>query len=169
MQVAGQRCLGCSETILLQSEGTWCARCKSPAHPRCVTAGGGHCARCNAPFSRAEDYFVYSKQCSACGIPNTARTPKCKGCGYSAQWDTVAEYEDFKIKCRMNSHRYIIHGFISLALGALVLVACGLALVLSLRTGGFLVTGVAPGVVACGLIWTGVGRIRLGRRMERFE
>lgn len=121
MQLAGEICKTCGESIFLQTDGTWCGRCKTIFHTKCAGGKGSVCPTCRQTFEWPEVAFAFSKLCPECLTPNQPSNEKCSRCHARTVWDTAAEYEAFRTHVQAVARRCLIRGTIELAVGLLFL------------------------------------------------
>ena len=155
MQVAGSVCKICNNKILMQGDGTWCARCNTAFHLVCLEREHLVCATCRQRFDRPEDHFVYSKRCPECAQPNEPPAETCRSCGTSTCWDDRAKYEAFVDHMKDTSRVYLVKGIAQLGVG---LVCVPLSLIRL-----YLILGVMI------LVPRGILTIRKSRVVGKFE
>jgi hypothetical protein len=114
MQLAGAICGICRKNVLLDSDATWCARCKSVLHRDCLTQGNHICPTCTQKYERPESRFVFSKMCPECFRPNIPPVARCSKCSASTRWDTQQVYEDFLDDMKDTSRVYVLRGLAEL-------------------------------------------------------
>ena len=130
MQLAGAACAICKKNILVDSDATWCARCSSVMHGKCLETVEKLCPVCRAPYDRPENHFVFSEQCPECFRPNNPPQPQCRSCSARTRWDTNAEFAEFATHMRATARVQLFRGIAELAGGALCL--GGLILIFSI-------------------------------------
>src|SRR3954463_8646980 len=96
MQIAGLKCGICKQALLLATEGTWCARCKTAVHNDCLGTHNGMCPECRQKLDHPQKYFFYAKVCSVCGVSNIPPMKNCDYCQNKTVWDTEEEYRTFR-------------------------------------------------------------------------
>jgi len=164
MQLAGKSCAICSGNVLLASEATWCARCSSILHSKCIAAAQLVCPVCHREYERPEAHFVRSVQCPICLRANEPSGPRCKSCGAGTQWDNQTDYEDFVAHMKDEARIRALRGFAEL-LGA------GLCLLLFLTLAEVRIRiGVGP-VFICFMIavFDGIRCLRKSWQWARFR
>ena len=117
MQLAGAYCPLCSHKVLIESDGTWCARCATVLHRHCLTAADDHCPRCARTYDAPEQHFITSKKCPECFRPNDPPRPRCAACRASTRWDSPAAYAAFQTHMQSTSRRKAALGLLELTLG----------------------------------------------------
>lgn len=118
VQLSGTNCIACGKSILLQTEGTWCARCKAPYHTTCISTGAV-CPQCRQVIDPPEAYFAYSQLCPECLRPNDPPRSTCEDCGAVTRWDTKSEYDGFRQEVSAASKRHLVYGILKLILAGL--------------------------------------------------
>ena len=118
MQLAGIPGPLCSQKILLESDGTWCARCETVMHRDCLTAAGNVCPRCAGAYDAPEGHFVYSKRCPECFRLNDPPRARCAGCEAGTRWDSPDAYAAFRKHMKRTSIRSALLGLLEIAIGA---------------------------------------------------
>jgi len=118
MQLAGNKCALCEQTVALETEGTWCARCGTTMHRPCIADADSMCPTCEAIYDKPENYFVYSQQCPECLKPNQPPADRCAHCGAVTRWDTAKEFHDFATEKRAIASRLYNWGELQALLGA---------------------------------------------------
>ena len=126
MQVVGFSCATCSEKILFQHEGTWCARCKSTFHKACEPSENSTCPGCRQNFQNPSAFFVRSRFCPVCMSPNEERLDKCVCCGAFTRWDTEADYQSRKAEIRAAARCIILLGILEVDCAAVLYLICAL-------------------------------------------
>jgi hypothetical protein len=119
MQAAGGICGICGLKILFESEGTWCARCRTQVHTDCLSARGRICPVCVKEFDDPKGHVRYSLRCPACRARNDPPDRNCRVCGNQTAWESEANYLVFKEHVRRSSRRYVLIGLASIGLGLL--------------------------------------------------
>jgi hypothetical protein len=133
MQIAGIVCGICSQSVLLETDGTWCARCQAVFHQRCIATRIGQCPTCRQTFDPRDAHFIFAQMCPECFRSNDPRVKKCVNCGASTRWDSRADYDAFVEQAQATSRRYLARGVGELALGILCLFAFIVVFLISLR------------------------------------
>jgi hypothetical protein len=110
MQLAGKKCALCEQSIALETEGTWCARCGVVAHRGCLDDADDICPVCKAVYDKPENYFAYSEQCPDCLNLNLPPADRCVHCGAVTRWDTAKELDDFAAERRAIASRLYNRG-----------------------------------------------------------
>src|SRR5689334_14184099 len=123
MQLAGVHCALCQKNVLVDSDATWCARCATVLHCKCLAAAGGTCPVCRAPYDQPERHFVFSQECPECFEPNNPSQPHCTACAASTRWDNQAAFDTFLAHLKETARLYLLRGLAELTFAALCLVA----------------------------------------------
>lgn len=168
MQIAGEFCAICRDKVLFASDATWCARCSSVFHRKCLAKAHGICPSCKQTYDAPEGHFAYSRFCSECFYPNDPPAANCARCGAIARWDNPAEYHKFVEHMQNTSRRYLRRGLVELGLAAACLGTFILILFLSWHGPIFVLPGIFL-FAMFGLVADGAARLRHSRIMKRFE
>src|SRR5688572_3782942 len=119
MQLAGVPCVICRQNIRFESDGTWCASCKSVFHRQCVTQVNAVCPTCESAFASPERLFVSSQFCPECMQRNDPPQPRCTMCHARTQWDTKSDYDRFVEQVKDAARVRLLRGILELAGAAL--------------------------------------------------
>ena len=165
MQLAGNQCAICNQSITFDPDATWCGACHAVFHRDCLAREQNICPRCQQQYDPPERHFVFSSVCPECATPNVPPQPRCVACGAATRWDTQAAYAEFHAHMRDTSHRYLLRG------AAEILAACFCVLVMavSLFAGGA-ITPVGICVTGFFLLFTdGLVCIKRSRTTKAFK
>ena len=120
MQLVGSKCCFCFHSIVLQSEATACARCKSVAHDCCLRDAGNLCPACHAAWMSFANEVAYSQRCPACGaVISAVPLNRCSKCGGQTAWDSHADYLATQRKINRLGARKTIGGSFALLVAGL--------------------------------------------------
>jgi hypothetical protein len=166
MQLAGATCGLCQTGILLDADGTWCARCKSVLHRNCLIQADSVCPKCAQTYDKPENYFKLSEYCPECMRKNEPATERCPRCHTATCWDTVAGYQAFLEHMKDSAAVARIKGLVEFGLGFLCLGATVLVLIAgaaSIRTIFALILGFML------LVPKGIGDLLKAKRYRQFK
>ena len=121
MQTAGEKCPHCEDSIIIETEGTWCATCKTVFHRECLAEADLICPKCQRSFDDPEQYFVNSVFCPDCFRPVPEGKTRCEACGGLTHFDNREEYEKRLAMVRAEVGRDIFIGITELILAILCL------------------------------------------------
>lgn len=166
MQLAGASCAVCKQNVVFDSDATWCARCSTVIHCRCLVSADEICPICRRAYDRPEVHFVFSQQCPECFRTNDPPQHRCRACTARTRWDTQVAYEDFMAHMKDTSQVCVLRGIAELVGGGLCLLA--LVATLCFRRPGFM--GLSLFLVgSITLISDGVVSLIRSRRIARFR
>ena len=123
MQLAGTNCEICRRNILLESDGTWCARCTTVLHRECLSAAGNACPSCHRAYDPPDGYFVFSRVCPECFSANDPPKPSCAACRARTRWDNQADYDNFLAHMKDTSRVYMLQGAAEIGAALMCLLA----------------------------------------------
>ena len=167
MQLAGVTCALCKQNVMVDSDATWCARCSSVLHLRCLAAASEICPTCRTAYDRPDGHFVFSQQCPECFQPNQPMQSQCASCAARTRWDTQAAYDDFLAHMRDTSRICFLRGIAELVGGALCLLALVAMLYISRRPGFLGLSLFLLGFIM--LTVDGIASFIRSRRIARFR
>ena len=133
MQLAGASCAICQQNVLVDSDATWCARCLTVIHRRCLAASNEICPTCHTAYDRPEVHFVFSRQCPECFRANDPPGAQCGSCATRTRWDTQTAYDDFMAHMKDAARVCFLRGIAELVGSAVCLLALFAMLYVSSR------------------------------------
>ena len=170
MQLAGTPCKICRQDVSLESEATWCARCKTVFHRKCIGVADAVCPVCQRAYDVPEDHFRFSRSCPECFRPMKDAQPRCSSCDARTCWDSDADYEVFVKQMRAAAHKYRRRGVVQIGLAGL---SAGIfAFIVWASFAAEVKIGLIPGgLLVIGFFLLGDGLFRLSRsqRLQKFE
>jgi hypothetical protein len=167
MQLAGEPCSLCQQKVLLDSDGTWCARCFTIFHRECIVRVDSACSACHKAYEPPERQFAYSRFCPECMKPNEPVGACCVSCGARTCWDSVADYQRFVAPMRETSFWNWLRGWAEVGLALVCLGAFILIVTLSSYGPVFVLPGACLLAMFI-LIGDGFVRLRYSRAIQRF-
>lgn len=163
MQLSGSSCGLCHQSIVVQGDATWCARCKTVLHRACLEDADLACPGCRQTYDAPEGYFVNSARCAECGQDSGVEVSVCPDCKRDKSFENQAAYESFRLSRQQLGQLYMVRGVIELIAAVLLallpfLFLLGMPLVIVIALGG-----------AFALVRDGIWRFREGKRASVFR
>jgi hypothetical protein len=148
----------------MDSDATWCARCKTVIHNACLELDKHQCPKCGTAYDPPDHHFVFSAVCPACFSPQAPSSARCKHCGKGTRWDDEGAYGEFTKQIRRAARRNLYEGLAAVAVGVACLGLFSLMI--------FSVRPVAFGALLIGFFIStahGIRRLMLSRNLRRFK
>src|SRR5678815_2792883 len=119
MQLVGQPCCICHQTILFDVDAAACRQCSTIFHRRCIAKADRLCPECRAAYEPPEIHFAYSRLCPDCLRPNDPARDYCVACGGVTRWSTDLEYKKFVAGMRNGSLGCQLFGWLEMGVAGL--------------------------------------------------